>query len=79
MHTEQAWLVVSGWRIREGTVLRREGGLALFRFKEGGGIRIPESRLYASLQEAQAGVRSTRRVRGPWRAGHFQGNAWIPE
>lgn len=58
MHTykigEIAYLVESNHFIMEGKILRRFGNEYLFRFIEGGGIRVRGDRLYPTEEAAQA-------------------------
>lgn len=50
---EIAYLIESNRYIREGKIIRCTDGLCLFRFIEGGGIRVKEERLYPTEELAQ--------------------------
>ena len=55
---EKVYFVESKWRIREVEILKCSGGFALIRFLDAdGGIRLRESRLYKTKQEAEADAR----------------------
>lgn len=60
MHTchvgDIAYLIESRRFIREGKILRLENGMCLFRFIEGGAIRVRENRLYPTEEAAQAAM-----------------------
>lgn len=50
---EIAYLIESNRFIREGKIVRKSQGCCLFRFIEGGGIRVQEDRLYPTEELAQ--------------------------
>ncbi len=47
--------------IKEAAVLKYTGGLYTIRFKNGGGTRVRESRLFPSKQEAETAIRNGKR------------------
>ena len=52
---ETAWIVESGLFLREVRVLKRAGGFAVLRFADtGGGVRLRETRLFSTREEAEA-------------------------
>lgn len=55
---DTAYLIESGRIIREGQIVRRSGDLYLFRFVEGGGLKVKEHRLYATYEEAESVVKT---------------------
>ena len=65
---DHAWIVVSSIMIREVEVLRFAGGLYTVRFMDSaGGIKIRESRLIATKDEAEAQLPSKKKkYRSPW-------------
>lgn len=79
---EKAYILVSNRTIQEGTILRRAGGLVLFRFDSGGAIQIPERRIYKTWAEAHNAVKNklanipAKRLQRKF--GTYQGNLWIP-
>lgn len=79
---EKGYIIVSGRTIREGTIVRRVCGRVVFRFEEGGGIQIPEERVYTEREEAQRLVDACLAIHPPKRtnrrSGYFVGNAWCP-
>ena len=55
---DKVYFIESRWRIREAELKECSGGLALIKFLDGdGGIRIRESRLYKTAQEAEEHTR----------------------
>ena len=55
---DKVHFIESRWRIREAELKECSGGLVLIRFLDGdGGIRIRESRLYKTKQEAEENTR----------------------
>ena len=79
---EKGFIIVSSRTIREGIIVRRLNGLVLFRFVEGGGIQIPEARVFTTKEEAQRQVNDYLTIHPPkkpsQRVGRFVGNAWCP-
>ncbi len=54
---DTAYIVESGLFVREVEVVKVAGGFATLRFKDGpGGVRLRESRMYATKEEAEAGM-----------------------
>lgn len=51
-----AYLVESNYIIREGKIMSNNGGMLLFKFTEGGAVRIKEHRLFKSEEAAQAEI-----------------------
>ena len=47
------FIIENGMRIREAEVLRCSAGFCTIRFRNGGGTRLRESRLYATMSEAE--------------------------
>lgn len=56
-----AYFIQSKRFIREGKLMQRSGDVFLFRFIEGGGIRIRESRLFPTEEAAQAELDKNRK------------------
>jgi len=42
--------------IKEATVLKQTGGFNTIRFENGGGVKVRESRIYLSREEAEAAI-----------------------
>ncbi len=54
--------------IKEATVLKYTGGFYTIRFKNGGGTRVKESRIYPSREEAEAAILNKSTNGGaPWK------------
>ena len=54
---DTAYIVESGLFVREVTVVKVAGGFATLRFADGpGGVRLRESRLYMTKEEAEASM-----------------------
>ena len=47
--------------IKEATVLKYAGGFYTIRFDSGGGIKVRESRIYPSREEAEAAILNKKR------------------
>ena len=47
--------------IKEATVLKYTGGFDTIRFDSGGGIKVRESRIYPSREEAEAAILNKKR------------------
>ena len=47
--------------IKEATVLKYTGGFYTIRFDSGGGIKVRESRIYPSREEAEAAILNKKR------------------
>ena len=47
--------------IREATVLKYTGGFYTIRFENGGGVKVRESRIYPSREEAEAAILNRKR------------------
>ena len=47
--------------IKEATVLKYTGGFYTIRFNNGGGIKVRESRIYPSIEEAEATILNRKR------------------
>ena len=48
-------------QIKEATVLKYTGGFYTIRFENGGGIKVRESRIYPSREEAEAAILNRKR------------------
>jgi hypothetical protein len=47
--------------IKEATVLKYTGGFYTIRFNNGGGVKVRESRIYPSREEAEAAILNRKR------------------
>jgi len=47
--------------IKEATVMKYAGGFNTIRFENGGGIKVRESRIYPSREEAEAAILNRKR------------------
>ncbi|MCM1096950.1 MAG: hypothetical protein NC427_02675 [Ruminococcus flavefaciens] len=67
---DKAFIVESNHTVREVTVARRSGGMFLIKFPDGGGIQVREHRLFATREEAEAGIQGKkeepRKYRSPY-------------
>lgn len=62
-----AYLIESRRYIREGKIIRMNGGLCMFRFIEGGGTQVHANRLYETEEAAQTALDHSR-MRNPSQA-----------
>ena len=53
---DKVFIIENGSRIREAEVLRCAAGFCTIRFRNGGGTRLRESRLYPTMTEAEAEI-----------------------
>ena len=54
--------------IKEATVLKYIGGFYTIRFNNGGGVKVRESRIYPSREEAEAAILNKNTIGGaPWK------------
>ena len=60
-----AYIIESNRKIRRVTVAHVVGNMALVKFDEGGGIRVPINRLYGSEEEATKELRYKTEVKKP--------------
>ncbi|WP_455529658.1 hypothetical protein [Ruminococcus sp.] len=61
---QTVWIVESGNRVTECIIVNYSGGLYTIRFSEtGGAIKLRESRLFSSREEAQSSVHKEVRSR----------------
>ena len=60
-----AYIIESNRKIRRVTVAHVVGNMALVKFDEGGGIRVPINRLYGSEEEAIKELRYKTEVKKP--------------
>ena len=63
---DTAYLIESNRFVREGCVVRKcGGGMYIFGFPEGGGIRVSGSRIYPTLEAAKKaiGLREPKKIR----------------
>ena len=66
---DTAYIVENTRFVRKGTIIKRLGELYVFRFSDSfGGIKVRESRLFQSKEEADASVRECHSpwIRTPW-------------
>lgn len=54
---DTAYLVESNRIVRPGKILNVSGDMCLFRFEDGGGIRVRQSRLFPSFDDASESMR----------------------
>lgn len=82
MEAQKGYIIESNRVIREGTITEQRNGLVLFRFENGGAIRLPYGRIYSSEEKAKAALQAHRKSCRPEslmpKRGRFCGNAWIP-
>lgn len=60
-----AYIIESNRKIRKVTVAHVTGNMALVKFDEGGGIRVPINRLYESEEEAAKELKYKTEVKKP--------------
>ena len=53
---DRVFIIENGSRIREAEVIRCATGFSIIRFRNGGGTRLRESRLYPTIAEAEAEI-----------------------
>ena len=58
---DRVFIIENGSRIREAEVIRRATGFCTIRFRNGGGTRLRESRLYPTMAEAEAEISRNRK------------------
>ena len=66
---DTVYIVANGLTIEEAIVKRFSGGFYTIRFPSGGGIRLRESRLFASKEEAEKSITpkpNKQQFRSPW-------------
>lgn len=66
---DTAYIVENTRFVRKGTIIKKLGELYVFRFSDSfGGIKVRESRLFQSKEEADASIRKRLppRIETPW-------------
>ena len=58
---DRVFIIENGSRIREAEVIRCAAGFCTIRFRNGGGTRLRESRLYPTIAEAEADIARNRK------------------
>lgn len=58
---QTVYIIQSNRWIRKATVLKYAGGMYTIKFTEGGGLRLRESRLFSSEEEAQEVIKRNSR------------------
>lgn len=61
----RVFIIENGNRIREAEVIRCAAGFCTIRFRNGGGTRLRESRLYPTMAEAEAEIEQNRKPASP--------------
>mgnify|MGYP000807529504 CR=1 FL=1 len=71
---DKAFILESNRIIREVTIAQCSGGMYLIKFSDGGGIQVKEHRLFATKEEAEAGMPGkkpeTKKYRSPYDYGN---------
>ena len=58
---DRVYIIENGSRVRDAEVLRCAAGFCTIRFRNGGGTRLRESRLYKTIAEAEAEIARNRK------------------
>ena len=58
---DRVFIIENGTRTREAEVIRCTAGFCTIRFRNGGGTRLRESRIYPTIAEAEAEIERNRK------------------